>query len=98
MTKAQPSPFSHRNQLLARLAPDDHQRFLARLQPVKLKFNQVLYNAGAPVDFAYFPNTGVLSALTVMQNGDAIEVGTIGNEGMADSTAFLGNRTTIQKL
>ena len=55
---------------------------LPLLKPVKLAFNQVLYEPRGPIDYAYFPTGAVLSALTVMQDGNAIEVATVGNEGL----------------
>ena len=36
----------------------------------------------ATIDYAYFPNQGVLSQLTVMEDGDGIELATVGDEGM----------------
>ena len=42
----------------------------------------VLFERGATIDYAYFPNQGVLSQLTVMEDGDGIELATVGNEGM----------------
>ena len=98
MAKSRQLPVSTQNQLLARLTPKEHERFLSRLRPVPLLFNQVLGKVGTQMDYAYFPNSGVMSALTVMQNGDLIEVGTIGNEGMAATTAFIGNHSSQHKL
>ncbi len=50
--------------------------------PVTLKVGQILYEARGPIEYAYFPTGAVLSALTVMLDGNAIEVATIGNEGL----------------
>ena len=41
------------------------------------------YEANAPVEHVYFIDQGMISVVSDMQNGDSIEVGTIGNEGMA---------------
>ena len=38
--------------------------------------------SGQPIDYAYFPTSGAVSAITIMDDGDAIEVATIGNEGV----------------
>ena len=71
-----------RNRFLARLPEADYRRLLPLLQPVSLTSGQILYEARGPIDYAYFPTGAVLSALTVMQDGNAIEVATIGNEGL----------------
>ena len=44
------------------------------LQSVPLPTRQVLYKARAPIDYAYFPNSGIVSVMTLMENGSAIEL------------------------
>ena len=70
-----------KNQLLDRLPPADYHRLAPELKFVHLPVKQILYRAYAPIDYAYFPLDGVVSAMTIMDDGDAIEVATIGNEG-----------------
>ncbi|HZZ29552.1 MAG TPA: Crp/Fnr family transcriptional regulator [Pirellulales bacterium] len=79
-----------RNRLLSRLQPQDYARLLPQLRSVIYESGQLLYEAHAPVDFVYFPNDCVLSAVAVLNDGTGIEVGTIGNEGAAGLTAFIG--------
>src|SRR5450631_4260230 len=86
------------NQLLARLPPEEYQRLLPRLQVVPLALKHVLYEPRSPIDYAYFPNRGVVSALTVMEDGRAIEVATIGDEGMVGLPLLIGARTTANRL
>jgi CRP-like cAMP-binding protein len=54
----------------------------------------ILYKARAPIDYVYFPTSGIVSAMTLMEDGSAIEVATIGNEGMTGLTAFAGGETS----
>ena len=70
------------NRLLALLAPADHARLRPHLEPTALKYRQSLYQANKPIGFVYFIETGVGSLVNTMANGDAAEVGTIGNEGV----------------
>ena len=67
---------------MARLPAAEYQRLVARMRPVKLDFRQVLYRAKASIECVYFPNSGTASAMTIMEDGSAIEVATIGKEGM----------------
>jgi len=90
MAKTQPSPGSPENRLLARLPADEYQRLLPDLQFVSLELKRVLYEPGHSIDYAYFPNHGVLSQLTVMEDGAGIELATVGNEGMAGLPILLG--------
>jgi CRP-like cAMP-binding protein len=79
-----------RNRLLARLTTDQYPRLFERLHPVSLEFKAVLYQPNALIDYVYFPLNGVLAAIALMENGDAIEVGTIGNEGAAGLAVLFG--------
>ena len=85
MSKTKPPAAPHGNRLLARLPPAEYQRLLPRLQLVPLALKHAIYEARSPIDYAYFPNWGVVSALTVMEDGRAIEVATIGDEGMGSA-------------
>ncbi len=82
---------------LARLPEAEYRRLLPLLEPVELDVEQVLYESRGPVDYAYFPTEAVLSALTVMQDGNAIEVGTIGHEGLVGHYGF-GGKTSPHKV
>src|SRR3954469_5506451 len=82
MPKRPPPAAAPRNRFLARLPEAEFRRLLPLLQPVKLALDQVLYEPRGAIDYAYFPGGAVLSALTVMRDGNAIEVATVGNEGL----------------
>jgi CRP-like cAMP-binding protein len=98
MPKTKLPAVPHGNRLLARLPPGEYQRLLPRLQLVPLPMKHVLYEARSPFDYAYFPNWGVVSALTVMDDGRAIEVATIGDEGMVGLPLLVGDKTTANRM
>jgi CRP-like cAMP-binding protein len=98
MPKTQPPDAPQGNRLLARLPPEEFQRLLPRLQVVSLALKQVLYEARSLIDYAYFPNRGVISALTVMEDGRAIEVATIGDEGMMGLPLLVGAKITTNRM
>jgi CRP-like cAMP-binding protein len=78
------------NQILAFLPPQELQRIERSLTPVDLQQGQVLYEAEVPFDQVYFVDYGMISIVSVMKDGSSIEVGTIGNEGMAGLQLVLG--------
>src|SRR5919197_6689195 len=47
---------------------------------------------------AYFPGRGVVSALAVMEDGRAIEVATVGNEGMVGLPLLVGAKTAPNRV
>jgi CRP-like cAMP-binding protein len=81
----------HANRLLGLLPRADYARLRPHLQPVELGYRQSLYSANRPIGFVYFIETGVGSLVNTMANGDAAEVGTIGNEGMVGLPLVLGD-------
>jgi len=70
------------NRLLGLLLPRDYARLRPHLERIPLAYRQSLYRANKPIGFVYFIETGVGSLVNTMANGDAAEVGTIGNEGV----------------
>jgi CRP-like cAMP-binding protein len=76
------------NRLLNLLPEGDFQRLQPILKRVEFASGQVLYEARGSIDEIVFPISTVLSAVTVMHDGHAIEVATVGNEGLSGLTAF----------
>ena len=86
-----------KNRLLAGLPEEEYERLLPHLEKVSLTYKQILYEPNETIEDVYFPNNGIISMLTIMEDGSAIEVGTIGNEAMAGIAVFLGgDRVPIQ--
>jgi CRP-like cAMP-binding protein len=81
----------HANRLLGLLPPKDYQRLRPHLHRIPLESKQSLYRANKPIEFIYFIETGVGSLVNTMKNGDAAEVGTIGNEGMVGLPIVFGD-------
>jgi CRP-like cAMP-binding protein len=84
----------HDNRLLGLLPPRDYARLRPHLQRIPLTYRQSLYRAYKPIGFVYFIETGVGSLVNTMANGEAAEVGTIGNEGMVGLPLVWGDDRT----
>lgn len=76
--------------MLAALPPDDRARVLAHTTPITPAANDQIYRAGGPIDHVYFPNGGVASLVIQLEDGAAVEVGTVGHEGFVGSPLVLG--------
>jgi CRP-like cAMP-binding protein len=98
MSKNQPPPPARGNRLLDRLPESEYLHLLPFLTPVQLAFNQVLYEPRGPIDYAYFPTGAVTSTLTIMQDGSAIEVATVGDEGLVGHSVVIGGKTSPNKV
>lgn len=71
-----------RNRLLQALSPEDLAMLWPRLEPVELEMRQILQHPEEPQSAVYFIETGWMSMLAYMEDGDAAEVGLVGHEGM----------------
>jgi CRP-like cAMP-binding protein len=83
-------PSSNENNILARLPPEDYERVKPHLMPVELRHSQVLHEAGEIIEYVYFPQNAMVSLISRTAEGESIEVGVVGFEGMAGISAVLG--------
>src|SRR5450759_5848188 len=78
------------NWVLASIPAKDRRRLAAQLEPVSLKFGQILYEAGGKIRYVYFPLNSLISLLTAVDKRRSLEVGMVGNEGMTGMPFVLG--------
>jgi len=83
-------PQSAANRVLASIPRDEYRRLKAQLEPVAVSFGQVLYEPGAVIRHVYFPVDSLISLLTTVDKRRSLEVGMVGNEGMAGMPFILG--------
>lgn len=80
------------NRLLALLAPAERERLLGRADKVTLEQRTVIYEAEAEIHEVLFPLSGMVSLVISSEEGQTVEIGTIGNEGMVGTQVVLGDR------
>lgn len=66
------------------------ERVLAIAQRVPMDYGRVVVRTGEPLEDVYFPLTGVLSLLVVLEDGGSVDAATIGFEGMLGTQVMLG--------
>jgi CRP-like cAMP-binding protein len=96
MTKTQRDR-TQSNRLLDVLEPASRQRIAPYLEPIALKLGVVVCDAGGLLKHAYFPEGAVLSLLTVLENGSAIETANIGREGAFGLFAAMYSRVSFNR-
>ena len=87
-----------RNRLLLALPPRDLKQLIPQLEHVPCQREQVLVDADNPLDYVYFPDSGVVSVLAVYADGSVIEMATIGREGFTGVQAALGAKTSSARF
>ena len=83
------------NLLLAALPPEDFGLIAPHLGQVELERGRLIYDPGDRIDSVLFPHDGVISLMTLMDNGAAIESATIGREGALGLPAAVAPRTSL---
>lgn len=84
---------SQKNHILAKLSKEEYQRLSKALKPVQLSRNEVLLGVARPCESVYFPTKGIVSILSIMEDGSTAELALIGTEGMVGIFPFLGSGT-----
>jgi len=83
------------NIILLSISDSDYSSLRPHLEYVSLPNHLVLHEAGGTLEFAYFPNRGLISLVVVMKDGKTAEAGIVGNEGFTgtlDSTSEMAER------
>src|SRR6476660_6584079 len=79
------------------MEPESRKRISPHLEPIELKLGAVVCEAGGLLKHAYFPQGSVLSLLTVLENGSAIETANIGREGAFGLFSAMYSRVSFNR-
>jgi CRP-like cAMP-binding protein len=90
----QPVPDPRQNRLLAALPEPELQRLAPTLEPVLLTVGTALYESGRPQPYLYFPASGIVSLLYLLENGASTEIALTGREGVVGVSLFMGGDVT----
>ncbi|MGA2425026.1 MAG: Crp/Fnr family transcriptional regulator [Terriglobales bacterium] len=81
------------NEILLGLPPEESELLFPKLEFVRLTIHHVLHEPGDTLKSAYFPNSGLVSILSVFPDGKSVEVGLVGKEGFVGLPLVAGFRT-----
>lgn len=77
------------NRILASIPRKEYEQLLPELAHVRLPQGKVLWNVGDAIPYAFFLLNGMVSLLSLTEEGASVEVGMIGNEGLAGISGIL---------
>ncbi len=87
------------NRLLAALPRKDFRLLQPDIETVALPIGEILYRCGDVIGYVYFPIDSVVSLLSeVEEDRSTLEVGVVGNEGMAGIAVFLGVKKSRNQM
>jgi CRP-like cAMP-binding protein len=94
------SPLSNwpRNRLLLALPSRNLKQLLPELEHVRCQREQVLVDVDSPLDYVFFPDSGVVSVMAVYSGGGTIEMATIGREGCTGVQAVFGAKSSSARF
>ena len=78
------------NRIFSELPPHEWDVLKPDIHRLNLTRGEVLYEQEETLHHVYFPAGAALSTVKLMHNGNTVEVGTVGVEGMAGIQATLG--------
>ena len=87
-----------RNEILLGLPSPECNVILSHFTFVELRTHDVLQESDEVIKYAYFPNSGLASILTLMSNGKMVEVGLSGKEGCTALPVAAGLRTSSTRI
>jgi len=76
--------------MLLSISDTDYSALRPHLEYISLPNHLVLHEAGGKLEFAYFPNRGLISLVVVMKDGRTAEAGIVGHEGFTGTLAAVG--------
>lgn len=82
--------FAKGNHLLGSLSAVDFALLKPSLRPAVLRLRLDLEKPNKRIDDIYFPDTGIASVVALHPNGNRVEIGVIGCEGMTGAAVMLG--------
>lgn len=83
-----------RNRILSALPAAEFATLAGNLLLVSMDLGETLHRHGDVIEHAYFVETGFISVLTVLADGQPLEIGLVGLEGVAGVTVVLGGKTS----
>src|SRR5580658_3913399 len=87
------------NLILLSIPDSDYNALRPHLEYVSLPNHLILHEGGGKLEFAYFPNLGLVSLVVVMKDGGTAEAGIVGNEGFTGTPAAVGlSRNPLQAV
>ena len=85
----------HPNRLLASLPPADFEWLRPHLKPFELVHEDLLFDAGDTLDWVYFPQSGVISLVVDLADGQRIEAAMVGRDSVVGASAALDGKVAL---
>jgi len=86
-----------RNRILNSIDDEQLDMLLDDLEAVELPSGKVIFNAGSRMDHVYFPHDSMHSVVALTAEGESVESGIVGFEGVCSVTVFLNEKKSFNQ-
>lgn len=88
-----------RNRILLSMPDPEYRAIRPHLEFLRLPDHRSLHEPHQKLEFVHFPNQGLISLVVALNNGETVEAGLLGNEGVAGLPAVLGlTRSPLREI
>jgi CRP-like cAMP-binding protein len=88
--RTDPAGKAVRNVILLAMPDEEYDLIRPHLELIELSRHHVVHDPGEKIEFAYFPNEGMVSLVILAKDGKSVEVGLVGKEGMIGTPLAVG--------
>lgn len=81
-TRTDPEGTAVTNIMLLAMQEEEFRTLRPLLEPIAMPRYQVLHEQSGKIDYAYFPNDGMVSLVIIARDGRSVEVGICGRDGV----------------
>src|SRR6476620_276612 len=89
---------SRKNRLIADLPEDEQAIIDSILEDASVCSREIIAESGTELDWVHFPDSSMISLVTVVNGNGGIEALTVGVEGTTALPLFTGSRTTFARV
>ena len=87
----------HPNHVLNTISAHDFELLRPHLKPFELIHEDLLFEAGETVNWAYFPHSGVISLVVGLGDGQLIEAAMIGRDSLAGGSSAMDGKVALNR-
>ena len=88
--RTDPAGKAVRNVILLSISDEEYDLIRPHLELIDFRRHHVMHEQGEKIEFAYFPNEGMVSLVILAKDGKSVEVGLVGKEGMIGTPLVVG--------
>lgn len=88
---------AHQNRMLASLSQATQRALEPHLKTVELAHGTVVFESGSTVEHVYFPQSGVISLVVELAEGEVLETAMVGRDGVLGVCSALDGKVSLNK-